>query len=135
MKHLRIALLTLLAIPLAVAAVPAMPTGGVAVASAAQDEVVGDWAGALDLGSASLRVVFHISRSEDGALSATMDSPDQGAFGIAVDSTSFEDRKLTMSIAAVAGGYEGTLQDDGSLQGTWSQGGQSLPLNLTRQKE
>ena len=135
MKHLRIALLTLLAIPLAVAAVPAVPAAGMATAAAAQDEVVGDWAGALDLGSASLRVVFHISRSEDGALSATMDSPDQGAFGIAVDSTTFEDRKLAMGIAAVAGGYDGTLQDDGSLQGTWSQGGQSLPLNLSRQKE
>lgn len=132
MKHLRIALLTLLAIPVAVAVVPA---SGVATAAAAQDEIVGDWAGALDLGSASLRVVFHISQGDGGALSATMDSPDQGAFGIAVDTTTFEDRKLRLAIAAVAGGYEGTLQDDGTVQGTWSQGGQSLPLNLTRQKE
>lgn len=106
----------------------AAPTGTL------QEEIAGDWAGAIDLGTASMRIVFHITHGEDGNLAATMDSPDQGAFGIGIDSTTFADGTLKMTITAIGGGYEGTLAEDGTVQGTWSQSGQSLPLNLTRQE-
>lgn len=114
----------------------AAPAGvpAAAPASAVQDEIVGDWAGALDLGTAKMPVIFHITKADDGTLAATLDSPDQGAFGIAVDATTFEDDKLTMTIAAIGGGYSGTLADDGTIAGTWAQGGQSMPLNLTRKE-
>src|SRR5262249_37258094 len=46
--------------------------------------VVGDWKGAVSTGSASLRVLIHVAQDTDGKLTATMDSPDQGATGIAI---------------------------------------------------
>lgn len=105
-----------------------------AMAQEQPDEVlVGTWEGELDTGAAKLPIVFHIQRGEDGSLSATMDSPAQGAFGIPVSSVSLEDRAVTLEIAAVGGGYTGTLSDDGSaIEGTWSQGPASLPLNVTK---
>jgi hypothetical protein len=41
-------------------------------------KIEGDWEGTLDAGVAKLRLVVHIVR-KDGVLSATLDSPDQGA--------------------------------------------------------
>lgn len=97
------------------------------------DALVGDWEGSLDTGAGQLPVVFHVTRGDDGALAASMDSPTQGAFGIPVTAVSFEGNAVSLEIAAVAGGYTGTLSDDGmSMEGTWSQGTASLPLNLTK---
>ncbi|MCP5062335.1 MAG: alpha/beta hydrolase, partial [Ignavibacteriae bacterium] len=48
----------------------------------AQD-ITGDWYGVLDIQGQKLRIVFHIVEN-DGSLTATMDSPDQGAKGIPV---------------------------------------------------
>ena len=36
----------------------------------------------------------------------------------------------------IQGGYEGTLSEDGErIEGTWTQGPNSLPLNLERVRE
>jgi pimeloyl-ACP methyl ester carboxylesterase len=104
-------------------------------ASAQADEaLVGTWEGALDVGGGNqLPIVFNISRGDDGSLTATMDSPAQQAFGIPVNSVSLEAGAVTMEIAAVTGGYAGTLSEDGTaIEGTWSQGPNSLPLNVTK---
>ena len=47
----------------------------------------GDWKGTIDAAGTKLDLVLHIS-TKDGALSATLDSPDQGATGLAIDSIS-----------------------------------------------
>lgn len=41
-------------------------------------EITGPWSGSMSVSGFKLRLVFHIQRSEQG-LSATLDSPDQGA--------------------------------------------------------
>lgn len=92
---------------------------------------VGDWVGDLDVGVAQLTLIFRVTRGEDGVLSATMDSPDQGAMGIPAGSPTLEGDTLTMEIAAIAGRYVGTMVGD-TLTGNWSQGGQSFPLVLVR---
>jgi len=51
---------------------------------AADATPVGDWEGMLDAGPVKLRIVLHITRKE-GAYSATLDSPDQGALGIPIE--------------------------------------------------
>lgn len=95
--------------------------------------VVGDWEGRLNAVGASLRIIFHIQEDADGTLSATLDSPDQGASGIRVDDVSFEDGVLRMEARAIGGSYVGTLQEDGALiDGSWTQGGQSFALDLRR---
>ncbi|MCB0276419.1 MAG: alpha/beta fold hydrolase [Calditrichaeota bacterium] len=93
-------------------------------------DVAGDWTGTLEVGSTQLRLVFHIA-NDNGSLSATLDSPDQGASGIPVSSTTFAEGKIEMVAAGIGGRYSGTLDPAGKrLSGTWSQGGQRLALTL-----
>ncbi|NCW40633.1 MAG: hypothetical protein EBV79_10470, partial [Betaproteobacteria bacterium] len=62
------------------------------------------------------------------------DSLDQGAMGIPVESIVLRaDRSLVMRCRAVQGEFEGTLNAEATeIDGTWRQGGQELPLLLTR---
>jgi hypothetical protein len=104
-----------------------------AVASlvSAQD-IAGDWQGTLSANGAQLRLVLHITKGDDGALKATLDSVDQNANGIPVSSISLKDSKLSLGVDAVHGTYEGKVAADGAtISGTWSQG-QSLALDFKR---
>lgn len=97
---------------------------------AAQD-ITGQWNGALNVQGTQLRLVFHISRSANG-LSSTMDSPDQGAKGIPTTTTAFDNSVLTITVSSAKIEYQGTLGKDSIIVGTFRQGGQSFPLNLSR---
>ena len=54
--------------------------------------------GALDAGGTKLRLVFHLSRGGDGALTATIDSLDQGAMGLRVNRAVYKEGKLTLPL-------------------------------------
>lgn len=98
----------------------------------AQD-ITGQWNGALKVQTVQLRLVFNIKKTESG-FSATMDSPDQGAFGIPVTSMSFENDVLKISITNANIKYEGTLGEDNIIIGVFNQAGQSFPMNLSREE-
>ncbi|WP_339870069.1 alpha/beta hydrolase [uncultured Algoriphagus sp.] len=98
----------------------------------AQD-ITGQWNGALKVQGTQLRLVFNVKKTDTG-FSSTMDSPDQGAFGIPVTSTSFEDGTLKISITNANIKYEGTLGDDNVIIGVFTQAGQSFPMNLSREE-
>ena len=100
--------------------------------SQAQTKLAGDWEGTLSAGGAQLRLVLHITAGKDGALMATLDSIDQGTYGIPVSAISQEDSKLNLTVDAVHGTYTGTVNGDASeIDGTWSQG-QPIDLNFRR---
>lgn len=104
-----------------------------AAASPAAPGVVGDWNGSISTGSASLRVVIHVSQDKDGNLTAMMDSPDQGASGIAITSITFKEPALHFEIQRFGAAYDGTLNEGGSeIAGNWKQGSASLPLTFKR---
>jgi len=106
--------------------------------SAAQKapSIEGTWLGTLQVPATKLRVVFNITAKPDGSLLATLDSPDQGATGIAVSRVGLEKNQVTLEVSAVQGHYEGTLSEAGStIDGKWTQGGISLDLVLKRVKE
>lgn len=108
--------------------------GGVGANLAPAQDISGDWKGVLDTGMGQLHLVLHITKSADGKLGATLDSPDQGpdANGIPVASVTLKDSKLSLDVAAVHGTYDGIIAVDGqSIKGTWSQG-QALPLEFKR---
>ena len=105
--------------------------GALPGAVSAQSEVVGRWEGVLETPQGNLTVVFEIAEA-DGGLTTTMYSPDQSPNPIPTQSTTFEDGTLVVDVPMVQGGYEGTLTDDGGIDGTWSQGGGSLPLNIEK---
>ena len=89
----------------------------------------GSWHGSLQAGTAELRLIFNITLSEDG-LSATMDSPDQGAMGIALGGVTVTGDSLTIAAPVLGGIYRGVITSDSSITGLWSQMGQSYPLDL-----
>lgn len=95
---------------------------------------VGDWQGTLSVPGAELRLVFHIERDGE-SLSTKIDSIDQGANGIPTGETTVSGTRLKVTVPAIGGNFEGELQDDGTLTGTWTQGPAALPLILARQTE
>jgi len=101
--------------------------------AATTNDVIGDWRGTLDAGSAKLRLVFHVKQRPGAGLAGTMDSIDQGARGIPVESVRFTNSTLRMEVKSVNGVYEGTLDASGKrATGNWSQGGGVLPLVLEK---
>ena len=96
--------------------------------SAAALSIAGDWQGTLDAG-AQLRLVLHVVAATDGSLTATLDSIDQGAYGIPVTTVKLKGSKLSLTVNAVQGSYEGMLNKDAKeIDGIWSQG---QPMTLT----
>lgn len=93
---------------------------------------VGLWLGTLSFGGMDLRVVVKIVKTQDGSLKATMDSPDQGAKDIPVDSVLVEGNRLALEIKSNNGSYNGTFNPaTQEIEGTWTQG-VSLPLKLKK---
>ena len=98
-------------------------------------DIDGAWIGSLDTGAIKLRVVFHIVNTEEG-LKATMDSPDQGMKGLQMSSVTRDGATLKIEAKKLNGMFEGKIAaDHSSIDGTWSQGGGSLPLVLKPLKD
>lgn len=86
----------------------------------------GDWSGSLELGAnMKMKLVFHISDTE-----ITMDSPDQGAFGITGETLFLSQDSVAFSVPQISMTYSGHLKD-GKIDGTFKQGYLSLPLLLS----
>jgi len=96
-------------------------------------DITGQWNGMLNVQGTQLRLVFNITHSDKG-YSSTMDSSDQGAKGIPVTSTSYENSILKLKISTLGVLYEGTLDKKNVFVGTFKQSGQSFSLNLTREE-
>ncbi len=109
-----------------------MTATAAALAAVKPSPVDGDWAGTLHAGNMTLRLAFHFHAQPGGTIAGSMDSIDQGAMGIGCSNVKLDGQKLTLTVPAVHGTYEGTLSADGkSIAGSWSQG-QPLELNLIR---
>lgn len=93
----------------------------------------GSWSGSIDVGAAKFPLVFHISDSSAG-LTATMDSPAQGAKGIPVDSVSCEGMTVRMAIVKLGVTIEGMWRGD-TMTTVFRQSGLEFPLVLTRGAE
>jgi hypothetical protein len=99
----------------------------------AQD-IQGTWNGVLTTPNGRLRVNFNITASEDG-FTSTLDSPDQNAYGIPVDSTFFRSPELTIKLASIDLVYIGSLVDGTNIDGTLTQFGQTFELNLKKKTD
>ncbi len=93
--------------------------------------IMGDWHGQLSVMGTKLRISFHISQQGE-QLTTTMDSPDQGAMGIATTSTSFENNQLYISIKTLGAEYKGMIKD-AVIEGMFSQAGMEMELVLSRE--
>ena len=94
-------------------------------------EFVGTWEGTIQAGP-GLRVMVTIANGSSGA-EAQMVSVDQGNAQIPVSAVIQKGTKLTLQVTAVGGGYEGEINKDGTeLNGTWTQRGNSVALQLKK---
>src|SRR5687768_204609 len=92
----------------------------------------GDWEGTLDAGAAKLKLVIHVVKKGE-QLTATLDSPDQGATGLPIDSISVTDNTIQLEMKSLGATYKGKFSSDGArIEGEFNQVGQAFPLNLTR---
>ena len=99
----------------------------------AQKPIEGDWMGKLNLGPQSLTIVLHVNCDAQGKAECTLDSPDQGAKGIAVETDYCSSDSISVSLASLALSFQGKLKGD-EIVGTFTQG-QSFPLVLKRGEE
>jgi CubicO group peptidase (beta-lactamase class C family) len=103
-----------------------------AMAASAQagspQSLAGDWRGELFASGTSLPLVLHLRTTAVGKLTAALDSPAQGAYGLAGSDVQLNGSTLSFDVPSVHGNYSGTVGADGkTISGTWSQG---KPLKL-----
>ena len=99
-------------------------------ATAFAQDIVGSWLGVLKIQGIELRIGFNITQ-KDNLYSATLDSPDQNAFGLPTSSVSFENNILKIEAKALQVTYTG-IYSDGKIAGKFLQAGQEIPLDLTK---
>jgi len=95
--------------------------------------LAGTWVGTLQAGDAVLHLVLHVAKGNGDSLRATLDSLDQGVYGIEA-LVSQTGSTLKIEVPSVTVSYEGAISGDRlAIEGTWSQGGVALPLVFERQ--
>ncbi len=96
-------------------------------------DITGSWYGNLDVQGQKLPLVFHIEQ-EGNDLKSTFDSPTQGAKGIPIQKTLFENNELTFNASNLGITFSGKLNAQ-KIEGIFSQSGMNFPLILIRNAE
>lgn len=97
-------------------------------------ELGGLWTGEISTPAASLQIIFNFTTTSDGDWVGTISVPAQGVNAAEMSSVTFQDANLIVEIEAFQATYRGTVVED-ELQGTWSQAGNAVELNMTRTTE
>ena len=99
-------------------------------------DIDGTWQGILVTAAGSeLTVQFIIEAKSDGTYSVLLNSPDSGAIkNVPASNVTLVDDNLSIEVADLEGAFEGKFAND-SLNGNWSQVGESYPFVLTRYEE
>ncbi len=106
---------------------------GKPISQADLKKVSGIWQGVLKVSGLELHLVFKISTTPEGRLSATMDSPDQGARDIPCGKVVFARDSLRVEVPRVVGFFEGkVIPGKNKIIGHWVQGGRTMALELQR---
>ena len=95
----------------------------------AQD-FTGAWKGNITAGPYTVPIVLNLQQTDEG-VTATLDSPEQKAFGIKAKATIKGDQ-INVDVNEIGANYKATLKDN-ILDGTYSQMGYSTALKLTRE--
>ncbi|WP_346993573.1 alpha/beta hydrolase family protein [Alteromonas gracilis] len=92
-------------------------------------DITGSWEGALSVQGQSIPLVFNINSD----LTATMDSPAQGATNIPIESVTVDGLEVNINIAAAGASFIGRLTlANNEIKGHWLQGPNKLPLSLKK---
>ena len=110
----------------ALAVIPGVPLFGL--------DIAGSWQGFLQSPQGPpFRILIKISSVGGESLKAVLFNIDQGAQPLYPSSVSLQGRNLTIVVASQRANYDGRLNGNGSsIAGTWTQGGYTTPMTLTR---
>jgi len=98
-----------------------------------QHSVAGTWLGVLEVQGFKLRIVLKITQTPEGKLVAKMDSLDQAANDLPIDTITSESGVVRFEARALSLSYEGKLNDDGSeIVGNLKQGPATFPVTFKR---
>lgn len=86
-------------------------------------DLAGDWAGTLNIGGGSLRLIFHITESEDG-FSTVIESVDQGGVMIPTELL-IDGDTLVFLVESLGVDYAATLSGN-QITGTFKQSGMTV---------
>lgn len=101
------------------------------VMSAEESAISGSWIGKLEFSPEhSLRVVLNIKHSSESESSVTMDSPDQGAYGIPMLIAYIDNDSISVTYPQQSIAYCGRL-DCNAIKGTFRQGLLNMSLTLS----
>ena len=98
----------------------------ITVCASAQSGLEGAWHGELSVPGGSLMLVFHFDPVE-----CTIDSPDQGAYGIPAELKTLNASKAHVEVPSLGASFEGNLMF-GLLVGKFKQSGLEFPMSLKR---
>jgi pimeloyl-ACP methyl ester carboxylesterase len=113
---------------------PAVPAGDKPNEKVAASQAEGYWLGRLKFIGLDLRLGIHITPRKGGALSGTLDSPDEGIFKLPLNEVAFKDGAVRFEIKRLQATFEGKLKEDGAeLVGVWKQSGLKLPITFKRE--
>ena len=92
------------------------------------------WEGTLKVRpGAELRLVIHVTKGDGGALTGTLDSPDEGFKELKLSSITLDKSRLAFELKVSGANYDGKLNAGGTeAVGTWTQHGASVPLTLSK---
>lgn len=104
--------------------------GLISVGFSQNEKINGKWYSELNVMGQKLRLNL-IVKENAGALKAELDSPDQNAYGIKIDSISFQGDSLFFNSKMIRASYKGKLKE-GSIVGVFNQG---IKLDLVFQRD
>ncbi|MGJ8662354.1 MAG: alpha/beta hydrolase family protein, partial [Marinicella sp.] len=100
--------------------------------SSDDQDLLGQWGGTVEIPGNPLGLILHVN-TVDGALTATADSPDQGATGMVVDTITLQEGKVVFTMEALGVEFIGTMgANKGVIKGDFNQQGMVFKLQLTR---
>jgi hypothetical protein len=98
----------------------------------AGSDLQGYWKGALNAGTNSVLVAFKIAQRTDGKFVAELDSLNRRAKNVVVSSVTYTRPNVRMEVGRLGAVFEGKINSDGTIAGTWTHGRTQVPLILER---
>lgn len=92
--------------------------------------LTGSWRGNLNVGQMKVPLVFNFSESPAGETQCTLDSPSQGAKGIATEVVLCSADSIALTCNVIGASYTGRISSD-VIKGRFKQRGYEFPLDLT----
>jgi uncharacterized protein len=92
----------------------------------------GSWLGKISINTLEIRLVFNIKLNEKDSLTATADSPDQGAKNIPLGRVTLKEDQIKILAPLLIAEYNGTIINDSTINGTFTQRGGNYTVNLKK---